>query len=40
MAISNSIFEHFRKQEKKKQKWIKHLKKEGYIIYKNEKKEI
>lgn len=34
MVITNQIFEHFRKEEKKKQKWIKHLKKNGYIVIK------
>ena len=37
MVISNSIFEHFRKKEKKKQKWIKTLKKQGYIVLKKNK---
>lgn len=45
MAISNSIFEHFRKQEKKKQEWIQRLKDDGYIVIKKsdqygQKKEI
>lgn len=34
MAISNSIFEHFRKEEKKKQEWIKRLRNDGYIVIK------
>ena len=29
MPISNQIFEHFRKQEREKQKWIQKLKKKG-----------
>ena len=37
MVISNQIFEHFRKEEKKKQKWIKNLKKDGYIVIKKKK---
>lgn len=44
MPISNQIFEHFRKQEREKQKWIQKLKKEGYIVIKKtehyEKKTI
>lgn len=45
MAISNSIFEHFRQEEKKKKKWIKRLKDDGYIVIKKsdqygQKKEI
>jgi len=34
MVISNSIFEHYRKKEKKTQKKIKSLKKQGYIVFK------
>ena len=37
MVIYNETFEHFRKQEKKKQKYIKLLKKEGYIVYEKTK---
>jgi hypothetical protein len=38
MAISNSIFEHFRKEEKKKQEWIQRLKNDGYIVIKKSDK--
>lgn len=33
-AFENEIFNHFRQKEKKTQKRIRKLKKEGYIVYK------
>ena len=35
--ITNQIFEHFRKEEKERQRWIKKLKEDGYIVIKEKK---
>ena len=37
MVISNETFEHFRKQQKKKKKYIKLLRKEGYVVFEKKK---
>lgn len=37
MAITNQIFEHYRKEEKKRKEAIKLLKEDGYIVYKKKR---
>jgi|TARA_R100000482_G_C5109981_1_gene140013 hypothetical protein len=37
MAISNSIFEHFRKEKQKEEEAIKYLQSKGYIVSCKEK---